>query len=160
MKKKNLLIIGYFLLVHFALAQNEQIGTLKKIEGIYYIKGNGKNYLANPSVVTVKLKNGVEQSKIVLDTIRVNKFGYIDISVPNGLDLVEFLDSLKNTNDFAVIEYNSFGEFCSDFIPNDPQLGNQWYLDAINVFEARQSEQITRNFLFRRRLSIFFSPLV
>jgi hypothetical protein len=65
MKKVSLYIIGYLLLAHFAFPQNNQTGILKKIEGTYYFESYGKDYPVNPSVVTVKLKNGLEQSKIV-----------------------------------------------------------------------------------------------
>jgi hypothetical protein len=99
MRKTSLFIIGYLLFVYFALAQSMQTETLKKIEGTYYVEANGKDYLVNPSVVTVKFKNGLVQSAIALDTIRANKLGYIDIAVPDGVDLIEFLDSLKNSND-------------------------------------------------------------
>jgi hypothetical protein len=62
MKKVNLFIIGYLLLMHFVLAQNMPIEALTKIEETYYVEANGQRYFVNSSVVTVKLKSGVEQS--------------------------------------------------------------------------------------------------
>ena len=64
------------------------------------------------------------------------KLGFVDVVVPAGSNLVEFLDSLQNSSDFELVTFNIYGEFCSGFVPNDPQLSNQWYLGAINIFDA------------------------
>lgn len=140
MKRTSLLIAGCLLLAYCALAQNKQIENvkqvenLKKVEGKYYIEDNGKDYLVNPTVVTVKFKNGLKRSSIQLDTIHADRLGYIDIAVPKNVDLKDFLDSLKKTGDFETVGYNSYGEFLS--LPNDPLLGSQWYLAAVNLFDA------------------------
>ena len=130
-----LLIIGYLLLLHLVSAQDEQTyGKLIKIDDVYYIEADSIKYLANPSVVTVRFKKGIERTNIVLDTIRANKLGFIDITVPNDTDLKEFVSMLKSTNDFEYINYNYFGELC--YTSYDPLSNNQWYLSYIRAFEA------------------------
>ena len=132
MKKLSFLTAVFVAVTTFATAQS----NLKNIEGSYYIEAGEKDILVNSSIVTVKFKNGVEQSKIPLDTLRANKLGFVDVVVPAGSNLVEFLDSLQNSSDFELVTFNIYGEFCSGFVPNDPQLSNQWYLGAINIFDA------------------------
>ena len=136
MKGVGLFIACGVLVTQFVFSQNRQAEPLKKIDGRYYVEFRGEDYQVNPSVVTVKFKSGVSQSKINLDTIRTNWLGYIHVAVPDSVDLVEFLDLLKNSNDFESVEYNSFFKSNSGFIPNDPQLSSQWYLDAVNMFDA------------------------
>ncbi|MCL2435071.1 MAG: S8 family serine peptidase, partial [Lentimicrobiaceae bacterium] len=130
-------IISCLAFFHFVSAQNEQTyGILRNMEGTYYVESKGYFYLADTTTVTVKYKNNVEQSKVVLDTIRANKLGFIDISVPVNTNFEEFVLMLKETEEFEYIDYCSFGGPC--FIPNDPKVlnGEQWYLSYINAFEA------------------------
>jgi len=136
MKRAGLFIACYVLLTQFAFSQSNWSSAFKKFEGEYYVESNGEEYRVNSEVVTVKFKSGVTQSKMALDIIRTNRLGYIDVAVPKGVDLVEYLDSLSNSNDFGLVDFNSYGKFCSDFIPNDPLLPSQWYLHAVNVFDA------------------------
>ena len=136
MKRITLLTISV-LLAQMAWSQTRPWENLKNVEGTYYVESEGKDYQVNSSVVTVKFKNGIIKSKIPLDTLIANQLGYINIAVPENWDLVAFLDSLLYSKDFSSIEYNTFGEFLSSgYIPNDPQLISQWYLDAVNAFDA------------------------
>ena len=134
--RKVSLVVVFVLLAHCVSSQTRPWHALKKVEGSYYAEFNGDEFHVNPSVVTVKFKNGITQSTIPLDIIRTNRLGFIDITVPQNTDLVEFLDSLQNSNDFNYVHYNTFGKFCSNLLPNDPHLNKQWYLDAINILEA------------------------
>ncbi|MCL2302714.1 MAG: S8 family peptidase [Lentimicrobiaceae bacterium] len=54
--------------------------------------------------------------------------------MPNNTDLVNFVNLLKNSNNFDVVEYNHFGEY--GVIPNDSLLNSQWSLPYIKLFEA------------------------
>jgi len=104
MKKQIFSLVGCLLLAQFSFAQIINKGTLKKVEGVYYVESYGKDYRVNSEVVTVKFKSGISQSSIPLNIIRTNRLGYIFVAVPNTMDLVEFLYSLENSNDFEVIE--------------------------------------------------------
>ena len=136
MKKIILFFTGCLMLLHFALAQDTRTyGILSNIDGMYYVETNGRTYLAETSVVTVKFKNGITKSHIRLDSIRANKLGFIDIAVPHDTNLEEFVLLLKSSNDFESVDYNGFGESHS-FTPNDIKLGDQWYLSYIKAFDA------------------------
>jgi subtilisin family serine protease len=135
--KKIILFIICLVLLHLASAQETlTYGKLRKIDGVYYIESKGVHYLVDTSVVTVKLRDGIEKSCIALNIIRTNKLGFIHVAVPHNTDLEEFVSMLKMSNDFASIDYNSFGRLC--FSPNDFHVsnGNQWYLSYIKAFEA------------------------
>ena len=135
MKKIGLFSIFYLLILHLVIAQEKQTyGTLLKIDGQYYVETNGISYLADTSVVTVKYKSDFLQSSLILDTIRSNKLGFIDVIVPAGINLADFVSMLKNTNDFEYVDYNSFGELCD--IPNDSLLSDQWHIPFVNTNDA------------------------
>ena len=60
--------------------------------------------------------------------------GYIDVEVPNDIDIEDFVANLKSTGDYEVVKYNEIAEIAVS--PNDAQLSNQWYLGAINMYSA------------------------
>ena len=102
MKKVSLLIIGNLFFLYFAFSQNIQPSMFKTIEGKYYVESYGKDFLVNTSVVTVKLKDGVQQSSIPLNIIRTNKLGYIHIAVPNSMNLIEYLKKQVHRQRFCL----------------------------------------------------------
>ncbi|MCL2289296.1 MAG: S8 family serine peptidase, partial [Bacteroidetes bacterium] len=130
-RKKILLFIACFLLAHLTSAQGSQ---LIKVDGVYYVESNGVPYLADTSVVTVKLRDGLEKSGIALNIIRTRKLGFIDVAVPTNTNLEEFVTMLKKSKDFEYVGYNSFGRAC--FKPNDSQVDEQWHLPFIKAFDA------------------------
>ena len=102
MKKIISLIIGNLFFLHFAFSQNIQPPMFKIIEGKYYVESYGKDFLVNTSVVTVKLKDGVQQSSIPLNIIRTNKLGYMDIAVPDSMNLIEYLKKQAHRQRFCL----------------------------------------------------------
>ena len=130
-----LFLVGYLFLLNPTFASDTQtVGKLLRNDGVYYVETDGILYLANPSSVTVKYAVGIEKSNIVLDTIRANKLGFIDITVPQETDLDDFVSLLKSSNDFEFVDYNSYGKLC--YIPGDAHLDSQWHLSYIKAFEA------------------------
>ena len=106
---------------------------VKRGNSLYQVHDKGKTVI-NEHVVTVKLKNGVLSLPDSLTVIRKNQLGYIDISVPSEMDVIEFYSKLKGSDLFEVVKLNDFGEGC--MIPNDTHESIQWYLNNINVFDA------------------------
>lgn len=85
------------------------------------------------SAVTVKLKEGKVLSKNV-KVIRSNKLGYIDVEVPDDIDIEDYVNHLRSTGDFELVKYNEIAEIAVS--PNDNKLAHQWYLDAIDMYYA------------------------
>jgi len=122
-------------LCQFGLAQQRQrIGQFERVNDSIFIIGSGKRYVADPNVITVKLMSGVSIGELNLNVISSNRLGYMNISVPHGIDIEDYVSMLDLTGKFEVVEYNTFVEFCG--MPNDTYIGNQWYLDRVNVFSA------------------------
>ena len=106
---------------------------IKRGNSLYQVHDKGEA-LINEHVVTVKLKKGVLRLPDSLTVIRENQLGYIDLSVPSEMDVIEFYSKLKGNDLFEVVKLNDFGEGC--MIPNDTHESSQWYLNKINVFDA------------------------
>jgi hypothetical protein len=70
MKKASLLTIGCVLLAQCLWAQSRQWERLKKVEENYYVEDNGKEYLANSSVVT---RQSLSPNKGMLKQVQPNK---------------------------------------------------------------------------------------
>jgi subtilisin family serine protease len=133
---KRVVFIVIALCVHLlCLAQSkERIGTLKRINDSIFIQIGQKSYKANPKVITVKLKSGIDKNKLTISKVRSNKLGYIDILLPDDVDMENYVLQLEKTGYYDVIEYNNIGEYC--VITNDLLRSSQWYLNSINVNTA------------------------
>jgi subtilisin family serine protease len=135
MKKTISLVILIVCLCSTGLAQqNMRIGLLERKNDSIFIVENGKRHIANKNVVTVKLKSKINKFRNDLKTIRSNQLGYIDIAVPQGMDVESYVSLLDNTGEFDIVEYNSVGEYYA--VTNDTHRSNQWYLNSINMFSA------------------------
>jgi len=135
--KKYLFITLAFLLL-FAMPGN---ATSIKMEGKLVMRGDSLflvdeigECLVDPTEVTVRLRGGQEIKNKELKVLRENRLGYIDIAVPEGMNVQEFVTELDKSGEFEHISYNLLGKLCST--SNDPYLSNQWYLNSINVYGA------------------------
>ena len=135
MKKFIYFVVLTLCMCQFGLAQQKsRFGQLQRVEDSIFIVEEGKRYIADQNVVTVKLKPEINKIRESLQVLCSNKLGYINISVPIGVDIEDFVSMLDETGEFEVVEYNSFGEY--HIIPTDTRISEQWYLNSINAFSA------------------------
>lgn len=134
MKRTILLLLCFVTLA--AIGQvYKRIGKLERINKSLYVSTNKEKFPLNKNVVTVKLKPQT-RAKIIQqkNCLRVNKLGYADLQVPKGVDFTSYIDSLDKSGDFEVVEYNSYGTYCST--ADDSNVNRQWYLNSINISTA------------------------
>ena len=135
MKKIICLVAFALCLCQFGLAQPKiQNVQLERERGSIFAVENGKRYPVSPDVITVKLKNGVKETSKEAKILHANRLGYIDLSVPEGVDVEKFAFMLEETGDFELIEYNAIFEVA--LWPNDTRRSDQWYLSSINAYTA------------------------
>lgn len=134
MKKIVYFIFYIFCFCQLGLAQKNSFGRLERVSDSIFIAENGRRYIVDRSVITVKLNPGVNEIGKELKILRSNRLGYIDLSVPEGVDIENYVSVLEKTGYFEVISYNSIGKYC--VVPNDTRRSEQWYLDSINAFTA------------------------
>ena len=135
MKKFVCLVI--FVLCSYQLVLTQQINRndrLVRVNDAVFIEENEKRYMIDRDVVTVKLKPEVYKIRNDFQELRSNRLGYIDLSVPEGVDIEDYVTMLEKTGDFDLVEYNGLGELC--FVPNDTRRTEQWYLNSINAYTA------------------------
>ncbi len=92
-------VIVFFLFIFqfFLSQQRERKGEIKRVKDSVFVSIDEKLYVANPEVVTVKLKPDTEKSKAGFEALRQNQLGYIDITVPDSLDLEDYVAQLEKT---------------------------------------------------------------
>lgn len=99
-------------------------------KGNLYVEENGHIFLVDSKLIVVKPKRGVELGRDY-KIASTSLFGFYDLYVPEGMDIEEFSESLKNTNLFETVEYITECEFC--LVPNDPLLVRQWHIDKLHL---------------------------
>ena len=135
MKKLFLIILVSCVICQVSISQSlKRFGYTEKRNDSIFVVNNGRYYIANPKVVTVKWKSETKEIKRNITIIRSNELGYTDILVPDDIDFREYVSSLENTGYFDIVEYNGMGEYC--VITNDPSCNNQWYLNSIRAFDS------------------------
>lgn len=133
MNKKILLLLVLSLVNSCLLYGEGQTEKLIRKSGAIYRLVNDKLIKLDNKAITVKLKEGKVLSKNV-KAIRSNVLGYIDVEVPNDMDIEEFVANLKSTDDYELVKYNVIGEI--GVSSNDTGASNQWHLGAINMFST------------------------
>lgn len=130
---KNIFIILFLAIVMPCLSQEKE-PRLYKEKGKFKVEYNGKHFLANERVITIKLKDTKSLPKQI-NPVRANKLGFIDVKIPEKHDVSSYIEELKNSELYESVEYNSYGEY-GDFNPNDTDIDDQWHLNTINMPEA------------------------
>ena len=105
-----------------------------------FVTYRGSRYEVNPRVVTIKLAESASpdaRSSLLqgerLREIRTNRLGYIDVEVPPGTDVLDFVRRLKQNKAIESVEVNTIGEYVAPLTPNDPTFPSQWHLAQTNV---------------------------
>jgi len=107
---------------------------LHKEDNKYYLIENGMKHPVNEKIVTVKFKKGKENLAKGMQSLRMNKLGYMDVKVPDSVSLERFANQLEKSGNYELIHFGTYGEI--SIVPNDAYIGNQWYLDSIKAFDT------------------------
>jgi serine protease len=106
----------------------------------WFVEAQGKRYELNPRVVTVKFKRRVEAAaqrdlfaEEKLSPLRSNRLGYIDLEVPEGANVLEYVKRLAAKPNVESAEVNTLGVYWPVMTPNDPRFPDQWHLPKTNV---------------------------
>lgn len=135
MRKKLLFVIMLLIVLTEGSAQALKLqGRIERQGNELYLVDGQYKALVDKGTVTVILKtNGEIPNQITI--LRKNRLGYIDIAVPDGTDVEDFINQLEVSNQFELIKYNLIGELCTTTV-NDPYADFQWHLGSINMYDA------------------------
>lgn len=116
-----------------------------KSEGLWYVNDGKRIWEVNPEFITVKYKENTTPEEIndliqkwKLKVLRSNKRGYVDLSVPDGLDPIELALELQESNLTVIVIPCTFGKMCGT--PNDPNFSSQWFHQRIDTPETWEIE--------------------
>ena len=142
MKNLVCLVILFLCIFHFGFTQQKKrFGELVRTRDSVFIAYNGTHFRANLNVVTVKFLPEVKEENIIKErnfkVLHTCPLGYINLSVPKGIDIENFVAMLDESGQFESVEYNTIGTFsASSLVPVDTHVNGQWHLNAINAFSA------------------------
>ena len=135
MKKIFLTVALFFIPFLSCLAQTNDLRqeTIRE-NGKLFVVENGDKFLVDENVITVKPKKHTQQLEKKYKIVYISELGFIDIEVPDGMDIEEFADNLKKSNEFENVEYIS--ELKCFLDPNDPLKSRQWHINKIHLKDA------------------------
>ncbi len=107
-------------------------------DSLFVIGSDNRRYLVDPDVITVKFKSEAKRNAHNFRELRTNRLGYIDIEVPEGILVEDYVSQLEKSGEYISVDYNGWGEYC--YSPNDEEIGQQWYLNSISAQSATTDE--------------------
>lgn len=120
-----------FLVCVFNIVQAEK--TTQKINRVgkeLFIEDHGIRYAVNPKVVNVKPISILDGLGSEYKIIHHGEFGYVDIEIPEGTDIQEYVEELNASGLFETVEY--IGDTRVYFTPNDSLLSNQDHIGHLH----------------------------
>ena len=125
------LIFSALLMVVCGLVHGQNlIQKVVKVDDERYLEYNGIRYTLSPKYILVKPKSSMKELNPKIKPVHYGEFGYIDIEVPDDIDVVYYVDSLKKTGEFETVEY--LGNAKCYFSPNDSLFTYQHPISRLN----------------------------
>lgn len=118
----------------FSQEYHRELPKLIKSNNQYQINYSGRVFYVDTLIVTVK-SSDLHHIKTRYTVVRTNKLGYADVKVPTNVSFLSFVEKLSIDSKIKQIEYSMQGYY-NAFVSNDTHLNKQWYLSAINAFDA------------------------
>ena len=136
MNRKSIVAITVFALSSaFCMARTNGFDqkTVKENDTLYVLD-NGEKYVVDNTIIRVKPKNNDYKLNNLYKIIYTSKSGCHYIEVPIGMDIEKFYRSLKESNQYEIVDYVS--ECKALLEPNDPFKTQQWFINKINLKNA------------------------
>ena len=135
MKKIFVSIVSIFFVMCLSSQEyHRELPKLIKSNNQYQINYSGRVFYVDTLIVTVK-SSDLHHIKTRYTVVRTNKLGYADVKVPTNVSFLSFVEKLSIDSKIKQIEYSMQGYY-NAFVSNDTHLNKQWYLSAINAFDA------------------------
>jgi subtilisin family serine protease len=133
--KRVILGVVFVFVALSGVAQNKNVSQrVERIEGVLYLIENDEKFKVDTEVITVRLKSSEKKLGSDIRVIRSNRLGFVDIQVPDSVDVEEYVNNLKKTGKFENVEYCCEAKCC--LTPNDVGKNNQWHINHINLYSA------------------------
>lgn len=134
----------YFLLLLLAFvlpgtaANNDTEKKIETINDTIYLVENGAKYRVDKTQVVVKLKDPNANLPHEIKRLHSHRFGYVDIEVPKGVNVIDYVTKLNSSGLFESVDFIS--EVKTNFTINDISLvydpSRQWYINKTNLWDA------------------------
>lgn len=134
MNNKKLVFTVAFVFVALAGIAQSKIQRVERIGDTLYLVEKGERFKVDTNVITVKLKSSENALGKEFQVINSNRLGFADIQVPKGIDVESYVNELKQTERFEIVEYNGEAKCC--LTPNDTCSFKQSYISKINLADA------------------------
>lgn len=130
-----LLLLLFFVSVGCFGQEKEVVQEIVKIDDVLYEVSHGERFIIDTKHVLVRLKSPVIKMPDNMKQVSITKTGIIEVEVPEGKDVVDYIKELKDNGSFERVEYKSN---CNVYFnPNDLYILLQNdYLDAIKAYDA------------------------
>lgn len=134
--KRAIIIVFTFIVGLGHLLADQPLSNYEKLKRVgkeLYILKDSETFRVDSKNVIVKPKLNRNSSNIIINDAP-NILGYYGIPVPDNIPVEEYVKQLRSSELFEEVDFNAYGEFF--MTPNDTEIGEQWYLDRINAFDA------------------------
>lgn len=132
MKRFIYILLVYLFCSIFSYANNLSNITIQRTEDKTWIVEDGIKTAIDEKVVLVKPKS--KDAFLRLFEAKELGFGIYELEVPDAVKVEDYVLRLEKTGCFECVDYNNYFEYA--LTPNDGTGTGQWYLGAINAYDA------------------------
>lgn len=137
--EKILLFIAVFLINLTCYAQEIRVDqVIEKRNNELYLLSHGERFSLNKTRILIKPKTSIENLKTSIKQDFTTKFGYTIAIVPEGYNIIEYVEKLRDTGEFETVEYLGGGAvYLTPDDPSMPLISSQFnYYNKIKAYNA------------------------
>ncbi|MCL2739137.1 MAG: hypothetical protein FWE30_06790 [Bacteroidales bacterium] len=94
----------------------------RELDSIFVVE-NGKRHVVDQTTVIVKPKSEKDEIGADVKVLFSDLLGFLTLSVPEGIDVEDYVSTLEKTDKYDTVDYNTVVEYCA--VPNDSRRHEQ-----------------------------------
>lgn len=134
--KKIIVILCSILCVCIGYAQDKSIcHKTEKVDGVLYVVENGERFRVFDNIVLVKPIKPIQEIERDIKITKTLEFGFAEVEVPRSTDIVQYIDRLKESKYFEIVEFITECKLLSVNSTQETEY-HALFLDSINIYNA------------------------
>ena len=137
MTRKILALFCFFIMCTLLSAQEiQRVQRLELKEGTLYLYDNGEPFKVITDRVLIKPKKSNEDIRSKYEILFEHYWGYLDIKVPEGINVVSFVENLKKSGEYESVDYITESKLAASISSVQDTELRRWHLSRVNAIDA------------------------
>lgn len=114
----------------------QRVQKVEMIDGVLYLFDNENQFKVITNKVLVKPKGSIRDIEYRYKILYEHKLGFVDIEVPEGINVTDFVDKLRKSGKYESVDYITESKLTA-FVCSVQDIENHgWHLSRVNAEKA------------------------